>query len=367
MDVLFPAYDVAEKLGITPIARVPEDQVWNIMLTPQVKAFLGDITSIEGPLVTDTIEGFFPGDEVFNLNNHMINSDDGKARTRLPYITTLYKTKYGACVIKRDGVKIKCIAWFGDVFRGHGEIILITALRDRRYDGTRRSDDSALSNFPAYHPVFHKVISPEVASLEVSIYSYLPGSKIIDVTGDAEYHDFVDKPFSVINQPEHFLQLFWRAWKSKRAPGQYAVPFPDVSKHVLKGYEEIAKSAGYDFLESCPSHYHVARWFQASGYCYNDSVDAKTMSDFAQALKRIREKGTPLTRQQHSWLCVLQNLQPAELIPEEWRLSTLEDGAQSLPVIWPQDNIGLRNLWMHKAISDKGRKLVACHQAETGD
>lgn len=60
-----------------------------------------------------------------------------------------------------------------------------------------------------------------------------------------------------------------------------------------------------------------------------------------------------LTRQQESWVCVIQSL-PEQFIPAELNLHGPK---------WPQDNISSKNLWMHKPLSERARAaIVASHQ-----
>ena len=146
-----------------------------------------------------------------------------------------------------------------------------------------------------------------------------------------------------------FAAYFKRAWKTNRAPGQWAAPIQDVGRLSLPAFDRVAKSKGYDFVEAAVSHYHVAMWCKSRGYRFSYEKDAQTMAALAAGIKRVKDSGIPLTRTQESWLCVVQALRPVELIPEGLFLSG---------PTWPQDNIKPDLLWMNKAISEKGAQLI---------
>ncbi len=346
----FPKYDIAAMLGFTPIATVTDEEIWLHLVTPVVKAILGPVTERGVPQVTEATPGFFPGDESSNQNNHLLYG--GKTGfIRHPIIVYRQRHERGQLITKRDGRKIKADCYFGsqaEIDKGNGKLILSVGLKDRRYDGTSQGNDSGLLHFPYDHPVFHKPLHPEAAAVEISVYSFNPGSRISEATGEPEFESFIEKPFTFIDRPEVFLTYFHRAWKTAHAPGMVAAPVPDASKFLLKGFEHLATSRGYDFLESASSHYHVAKWFQAAGYRYSYQHDAETLNGFAQGLEAIRNAGHPLNRVQQSWVCVIQSL-PQEHIPEHLRLPGL---------IWPQDNIGPQNLWQNKPLTKRALALV---------
>jgi hypothetical protein len=186
--------------------------------------------------------------------------------------------------------------------------------------------------------------------VELSVYAFLPGSRVVDVTGEEEFDKFIKNPYSFLDRPELFVTYFKRAWKTKRAPGQYCAPIGDVSHLVLPEFEKIARAHGYDVVEGAPSHYHVARWFQNAGFTFTRPEQAKTFADFTAGLEKIRRDGMPLTRTQQSWVCVVQGLRPIELIPEGLYLNG---------PLWPQTNLDNACLWMVKPISEKGRATLA--------
>lgn len=343
--------DAVEMLGITPLTRTAlQDRfIFSRLLSPTVKAMLGRITNVSKAQVLDTIAGHFPGDEANNLNDHKLYGGQ-TGYVRYPYISQLFRTANGALVLKRDASKLKLSAWLGDVDKGKAELIHMAALRDRIHDGTMRANDCALLDFPYDDPVHHRRIHPTARSLEMSIYSYSPGSRLLDAIGDPEYDEFVAKPFKFVGDADLFLKYFWQVWKSNRSPGQNATSIKDVSKMILPGFEAIAERCGYDFLESAPSHYHVAMWVVGAGYRYSYQHDAQTMAEFAARLKDLRNTdGSPLTRSQQSWVCVLQNLKQRDAIPKHLDLGG---------VTWPQDNIGPETLWVHKPISVLAHELA---------
>ena len=256
-------------------------------------------------------------------------------------------------IVKRDGTKFKALGFFGDMKKGQGELIFKAALRDRQFDGTTRANDSALVDFVGYDDA--KFNSPlliggkKVKSVEISIYGFMPGSRTSDVCGDVELEKFFENPFRFLEQPERFRELFARAWRSKRGPGMVSNPVPDISKLVVPGFEKLARSKGYDFIENAPSHFHVAMWSKSVGYRFTDPAQDASIKALGEGIARLKAAGVKLTRAQESWVCVAQSLR-SEFIPEGLDLKGPK---------WPQDNIGAQNLWMYKPITAKGEKLVA--------
>lgn len=349
----FARYDVLRLLGLTPIATVQDSDIWKHLLTPQVKALIGPIVKYGEPQVLETLNGHFPGDEASNINEHRLYAGS-KEHVRFPYISTLHLSEHGALVIKRDAVKVKAECWVGDVMKGQGELIYLAALRDRRFDGSKRANDSALLAYTYEDERYHRQLHKDLSTVEVSIYSFVPGTNILETTKSKDLESFFQKPFRFIGQPEKFRALFDYAWhKTNRAPGQYASAIKDVSKYVLQGFEKIALSKGYDAIESAVSHYHVAMWFKSRGFRFTNKCDVETMDKFADGIKRIREelasKGIKLTRPQESWICVVQSLRPVELIP---------DGLYLNGPLWPQDNLTPPLLWMNKPLSAKTAALI---------
>lgn len=350
----FQNIDVLGLLGYTPVALITDEEIWEQLVTAQVKALLGDI---QGGVVSvkETTAGRFAGDETSNLNDHKLyGGKDGYVR--YPFVESFYKTAYGAFQVKRDGLKVKAFCWFGDTEKGTPDLILKLALRDRRFDGAKRANDTALLDYPYDDPKYNAKLGDVVegvvenaSSCELSAYTFMPGSRIVEACGDLEFDQFVEKPYTFLDRPELFLKLFWRAWKTKRGPGQNGNPVPDVSKHVAMAFEKLAASKGYDYLENAPSHFHVAKWTEANGYLYCDTKHAAALKALTDGIKKLKAGGMKLTRSQESWVCVIQSL-PKEHRPKELDL----DGP-----IWPQDNIGQENLWMWKPISERAKRAHA--------
>lgn len=342
----FPHLDVQEQLGITPICKVSDQEIWNHLVTSTVKGLLGPIVSQAAPEVLDTIAGKFPGDEVSNLNDHRLYG--GKTGfVRFPYTYSFYKTRNGAFIVKRDGVKFEAFCWYGDIERSP-ELILKAALRDRRFDGTYRANDTSLVEFPYDDPLFNKPLHPQLKSVELSIYGFMPGSRIVDATGEVEFDRFIANPFQFVSRPELFLRYFHRAWNSKRAPGQHAAPIKDVASQSLPGFERIALAHGYDVIEMAASHFHVAKWAQSGGYAFSNIEQAEEFAAMQDALAAIRASGHPLTRTQQSWACVVQSL-PSVHIPAALNMRG---------PIWMQDNLGQKCLWVHKPLTAKAHALL---------
>lgn len=341
----FHKHSIADVVRVTGIAYVTDKEIWDRLVTPIAKSFLGPIQSCHTQ-VMETAKGLFPGDEVANLNDHRLYGGQ-QGFLRFPYLHTMYKTANGAFIVKRDGVKFEAFGWFGDVDKGKAKLMFKVALRDRAFDGTRAANDTALVDFPYDDPVLNGRLPFDVKSVEVSIYAFTPGSRIAE-KGLAEYDLFVEKPFTFLDKPETFLKYFRMAWNSECAPGQNASPLPDVSRLVAPQFEAIAIKRGYDVIENAASHYHVAMWAYSIGYRFTNAEQAKVMASFAEGIKRLKAAGVKLTRSQESWLCVVQSL-PREHIPNELYLGGIK---------WPQDNIGPANLWMHKPLSDKAKQLM---------
>ncbi len=342
--------NIPELLGVTPICMVTDEQIWTHLVTPQVRALLGEIKTSE-LTVRETVAGDFEGDEVTNYNEHLLYGKQGFVR--YPYINSLYRTASGALVIKRDGVKFKVVGWHGKLGK-EADMIFKVAIRDRRFDGTPRAHDTSLVDFPIYADAVHNhtlkinCMPENASSVELSVYGFMPGSRILDATGDVQYDRFIASPFDFISKPKQFLRYFRRAWQSKRGPGQVCNPIPDVAKHVANVVHAFATSLGYDYMENASSHYHVAKWAESLDYRYADATQAATLVAFASGIKRLADAGTPLTRSQQSWLCVVQSL-PKEHIPK---------GLDLEGPLWPQDNVGPANLWMYKPLSARAKAIV---------
>lgn len=351
MSNAFPSANFTEMLGITPIALVSDQQIWDELLTPQVKAFLGEIQGAPTVRVQETVSGEFPGDEVTNLNGHLLYGKPGYVR--FPYIQTVYRTKYGCVIIKRDGLKFKVTAWVGK--RGKQELIFRASLRDRRYDGTKRADDSSLLDF-TYADAINAPLqkdgkSIDAKSVELSIYAFMPGSKIASACGDNAFEEFVRNPYTFLDRPKLFIKYFRKAWKTERSPGQVANPIPDVSGITPAVFEKFAIDAGYDFIENSSSHYHIAMWGVSLGYRYTLPENAKVLAAFTAGIKQLKANGIELTRPQESWVCVLQSL-PKEHLPKDLKVLDLAGP------VWPQDNIGPANLWMNKPLTERAKQLL---------
>lgn len=326
----------------TPISAVTDKQIWDQIVSPTVKAFLGPLRSHESGF-SETTQELFPGDHVSNMNGHLLYGAQA-GFLRFPYIWTIYKTEYGALVIKRDGSKFEASGWYGDLFKGKGQLIFKAGLRDRRYDGTKWANDSALIDFPYDDPQLNgRFLGADKNTVEQSLYSFDPLSSVADMTGEKEYDRFIKQPFEFLDRPELFMHYFDRAWKSDRAPGQNSKPIPDVGKLVLQAMCKLAATKGYDFIEGANSHYHVCMWTASLGYSYTLPHQAATMAAFTAGLQRIKDSGVKLTRPQESWVVVLQSLRPLELIPGHLYMGDPQ-------LIWPQDNISPASLWVHKAL-----------------
>lgn len=346
----FPKYDVGSLLGVCPVTKLTDRTIWAHLVTPQVRALLGPIASVQGPTLVETQQGLFPGDTASNINNHLLYG--GKTGfVRYPYLETLYLTAYGALLVKRDFVKAEITGWVGDVSKGRGQLIYEVALRDRRHDGTLRANDTALlaAGWPFSDPKLHQRL-PGGSSVEASIYGFMPGSLIASATGNPEFQEFVRNPYKFLDRPELFLQYFRMAWKTERGPGQIGAPIPDVAKVIDSGVSHVARSLGYDFVEATTSHYNVAMFVLAFGYRFNFVEQAQAFGALHAGVKTLTEK-FKLNRTQQTWATVIQSL-PADKLPED--LKPLHLGGPN----WPWDNICQDYLWLNKPLNDAAKAAL---------
>ena len=336
---------VADLLGPAPISSVTDAEIWTHLVSPQTKSLLGEIESIAHETqLHETSSPLFAQDDVSNLSDHKLYGGQN-GFVRFPYTATIYKTSHGYLVIKRDHFKFKVFGYIGDIFKAKGELIYKYALRDRRFDGTARANDSSLLDFP----YDHKCNSPlPLNGVEISLYAFAPGSRIVQACGDSELEAFVANPFKFLDRPELYLKLFERAWKSQRSPGQIGSSIPDVAKFIAPNSDMIAASKGYDFIEDAASHYHVAMYASAAGYRCTFADQAQQLATFRAGIERVKANGVSLSRPQESWICALQSL-PKELIPSQLYLGGL---------VWMQDNISQDNLWMNKPLSERAAALI---------
>lgn len=346
-------YDPIQMLSPSPLVKASDELILTHMVSPQVKAFLGAQVSVESDF-RDTITGWFPGDEVSNINGNIIKGVNGEALVRFPYATTIYRHKNGCLVIKRDAVKIKVTAWLGDYERGNGDLIFLSALRDRRFDGTKRANDCSFLDYPYDDPVLSKrlTVNGETADLvtaETSLYSYFPGSTIAKSGGGKQLDEFIAKPFTYMDRPKLFMRLFNRAWKLDRFPGQNSIPIPDVGKLAHAGWDAVAKACGLDALETNPSHYHVTMWNLAKGYQFSYADQEANLDAYKAGIQKLKDSGVRLTRAQEAWVCVLNTLEPKELIPAHLRMDVPR---------WIQTNLDQQSIWLVKPLSEKAVQLL---------
>lgn len=349
----FHKYDPAQMLGPSPLAKASDELILKHMVSPQVKALLGPVTGGRVEL-RDSQAGFFPGDEVSNINGNIIKGRDGEALVRFPYVSSLYEHKNGCLIIKRDFLKIKVFAWLGDYKNGKADLILSTALRDRRHDGTKLVNDCSLLDYPYDHPVLSKRltingVTADLVTAETSLYSYFPGSSIAKSGGGKQLDEFVAKPFTFLDRPRLFMRLFKRAWKLDRFPGQNSIPIPDVGKLAHAGWEAVASACGLDALETNPSHYHVTLWNMAKGYVFSYEEQKANINAYKAAIQKLKENGVQLTRAQEAWVCVLNNLKERDLIPEHLRMDVPK---------WIQTNLDQESIWLVKPLSEKAVQLL---------
>jgi hypothetical protein len=342
-------FDILAEMGVTPVCTLTDEQMFRL-LTPMVLQELGEFLPNNHELtLQETTQGLFQGDEITNLNRHRIFGKLGNVR--FPPLVSWYRTRHGMVRIKRDFMKISLAAWHGDPDR-KVELLFLASLRDRRFDGTARADDCALSRFNCHDPMAGVPLAFEgitARSVELSIYSFRPGCSCCQRD---TYRKFMENPYRFVSRPLSFFRHFWRAWESGCAPGQWTTPFRDVSTHVLPVLEELALEKEYDFIESCPSHMHVARWFMRNHYRFENPAHLQEIEELWTGVKNLELDLHKLTGAQRSWVCVLQSL-PEESIPSKFRLRGPK---------WRQDNIGLTNYWMCKPLSQRASQWLEAHR-----
>jgi hypothetical protein len=345
MEKFLLSHNPKELARQTPVAEITDEQVWEFLVTPVVKALLGPVVASK-IVLTDQAMSVIPEDKVFNQNDHRLWG--GQAGfVRFPYFHSLYTTRRGCPIIRRDGVKVEVFGWVGDLKKQRGQLIWKVALRDRRYDGDKSTNDCALEHFPYDDPKLNGNFFPGSQAVELYLFTYAPGSTIVSACGDQELQDFVAQPFAYVDRPELFLKLFNTAWKSNRAPGQWSEPIFDAGDLMEENFSKLCGAMGYDVMEVAASHYHVAMWCLNYGYSFTDSVQDKNIGALREGIAKLKASGTKIERRQESWVAVIQSL-PAEHIPKHLYMG----GAK-----WPQDNITLPNLWLWKPLNEKSKSL----------
>lgn len=318
--------------------RVSNKYIWQNILTPTVRGFLGEPVSEHVETLT-TAKGLISWDIAANVSGKL----DQDGNLFYPYSYSLVRTTFGALVIKRDKRKLLISAWMGNVFKSEvkSELIFKVALRDRKYDGTPQANDSSLLDFP-HQGVENRIVDPKKTYAEVSVYGFIPHSKLYGFEIDKVFRRFLKHPFAFVDQPELFLKLFALAMLVKRAPGQGRQAIPDVSALLGDKMEALAVKLGFDYMSASCSHYHVYKWARSRGYVFDNDKYKDILEKFDQEISKLRHSGIPIERWQESWLCVLQNL-PKDKIPRELKLD------ESL--YWPQTNLpDSENIWLSKAM-----------------
>lgn len=368
-NIQWQKHDRSRMARVTPISRVTDFELWNQLVTALTKAHLGEYIESYPEKWCETTAGLFPGDELTNLNDHRLFGGQ-LGFVRYPPSRTVYRFKRGVFIVKVEGTKFEAAVWYCKFDRHElepgfklenlqtksMELGFRAALRDRRFDGTKDANDCALSKYPYDDPVHHKRLPVADPSVELSIYGFLPGTSL-EQDGDSDYDQFVRNPYSFLNRPERFRQLFDRVLRSTRSPGQNARPIDDVAEDTPGAFENIARRHGYKFIEVAPSHYHVARWAFSVGYRYRDRWQADVMGQFADGIKKIKQ-ARKIERNHESWICVVQSLR----LPEINRPDLIPEGLDLNGPVWPQDNMNPQLLWMYKPLdADAATRLPHPH------
>jgi hypothetical protein len=85
------------------------------------------------------------------------------------------------------------------------------------------------------------------------------------------------------------------------------------------------------------------------GFKCVSAKDNATLDAFQGSFDRVgRALGTPLSRPQQSWVCVIQSL-PLKHIPRALRLNG---------PVYPQDNIAQECLWQYRAVSERAKQIL---------
>jgi hypothetical protein len=373
----YAQYDLGDLLGFTEITKIKDSQIWKHMVIPSIANELGPVRQVVGPLVIEHSRPLFAGDEidrVTNLNNHKLYG--GKSGyIRNPYVATVYHTEKGALCIKRDGVKLEVFAFHGDVVLdapanlvkpkakplvgGKAELIYKIGLRDRRYDGTKKANDCSLMEYPYDDYRLNKPLPNRVKSLEVSTYNFKVGTKLGITSGGNKFRQFIEQPYAFVDNPEKFLEYFWKVWTTTVCPGQVGESYPDMARYIAPNLEALARKAKYDFLEGGASYYHVMLWMKNIGYRIRYSEHSQIVDKLRHFFKTASFEGKPLTRSQQSWVCVLQSL-PRQYIPDE----LFVEGA-----VWPQTCLDhdQTNIWGFKPLHEKAIDKLKLIEQESLD
>jgi hypothetical protein len=347
------------RIAPAAITDLSTEEIWERLVTPMTKEIVGNILSVKSQ-VMQTIEGLFPGDEMHNLNNHMLFGGQ-IGFVRHPYVHTFCRTEYGAFIVKRDYNKVEAFCWHGDVLKGKGKLVFKVGFRDNRFDGTVYANDTSLLDFPYDDARYSPVLGAEVKTVELSVYSFQPGhsgstsSSLLMPKTETDFQSFMMNPFRFLDRPHQYKTLFRRAWTTGRAPGQVTLPIEDFSHLVLTTCHEFVASRGYDAVLMATSHYHVCRWGMRNGYEIVEPDVAKTVGELTDGLEKIRKSGKHLTRAQESWVCAVQSL----------RRKDIPRGLNLGGPTWPQDNITQKSLWMANPLNNCG--ALTLKRAQSGE
>ena len=342
--------DLARELGHKHVARaaqqITDRHVLEHLLHGDVFALLGGrdegrLIAAETVQVTEHDGGLFPGDGEHHA---------GRVHVRR------YAYPRGLVTIKRNHNSLKIHVHRGSLDRPEALREMVKfKIRDRRYDGSTRANDSPLTDW-VYHGATD---APHPHAVELSIYSRDPRRYHGDVTGDHATAEFLAEPFSLAGS-EDFLPAWRRAFEhagqAPLFPGQVAPSLPGAAQHFTVGVEALLAHLGYQRIDNLPSHWNVVHYLKKVGYEVPRAEDQQALADLRAALDHVNaaraERGEPaLTRSQEAWVVLLQS--PAfrgKGVPPP----DLDLGGKAYP-LWLEDDGTARNIWMSKSIQGRQR------------
>ncbi len=349
-DALDAVPDLRRELGTPHVSRVAQHttdrHVFEHLLHDAVFGLLGGrdagrLVHSETVSIDEHDAGLFPGDGEHHA---------GRVHVRR------YAFPAGVVTIKRNHSVLKIHLHKGSLDRPAAmrEVVKFK-IRDRRYDGSPRANDSPLTDW-LYHGPTDRA---DPHAVELSIYSRDPDRYHRDHRGDRALGEFLAEPFSLAGS-EAFLPAWRRAFElagdpgAPVFPGQASPSLPGVAQHFTLGVESLLRDQGYSRIDNLPSHWNVVHFLRKTGYRTTNPDDDKALGGLREALDhlnaaRLARGELPLTRAQESWVVLLQSpaFRGPGVPPPE-----LDLGGKVYP-LWLEDDGAPRNIWMSKSLVER--------------
>ncbi len=295
------------------------------------------------------------GTQEIGEQDHGLFPGDGEHHAGRVHVRR-YAYPNGVVTIKRNHNALKIHVHQGSLDRPEALREMVKfKIRDKRYDGTERANDSPLTDWLYHGPTDEA----HPHSVELSLYSRDPERHHADVTGDHGMAGFLAEPFGLAGSPE-FLPAWRRAFElagdpaSPVFPGQVAPALSGVAQHFTLGVEPLLRNLGYQRIDNLPSHWNVVHFLRKAGYAITSPDDERAIADLRVALGHLNASGKargepPLTRAQESWVVLLQSpaFRSRGVPPPE-----LDLGGRVYP-LWINEDGTARNIWMSKSIDER--------------